>query len=515
MQSVAYIRVSTEEQVYGTSLESQYKACVKYAAEQGLVLPKANIFREEGESAKFLERTQLQNMLEFCKKNKGKIDYCIVWKVDRLARKSEYHHAIRAILFKYGIKLRSVTEPIGDDPMGNLMEGILASFAQFDNDIRTARTTSGMRARTQQGGWPHAAPYGYIKTRMPSGASSIMPDDTTAPIMKELLERFSTGAYTIKQTKDLAEEMGVLTRGGKTYVLQSIINLIQNPLYAGFVSSTYTNGEYVKGLHTALITPTTHYKIKAIISGKYKKNSRQAEESWPLRGGFIKCGYCNHPLTGSAPKGRSKSYPKYACMRCRVSPDKLSVSSSRDDVHQAFKELLKEIKPSPKVAELFKQAVLKRWQNEYKEALEYAQRIDGELSALKAKKSRVIDLYIDNKLDDKQKTAKLSALDDEIADFELKKTSATEEVADKEQVVDAALMLLARSDEFWNLGSLQVRKQLQDLIFPAGLSYTFGQGFGTVKVNSSYLLIKDLLKKDVKNSSLVGLAGLEPATNRL
>jgi hypothetical protein len=54
--------------------------------------------------------------------------------------------------------------------------------------------------------------------------------------------------------------------------------------------------------------------------------------------------------------------------------------------------------------------------------------------------------YIDNKLDDTQKSAKLNALDDEIADFELKKASATEEVTDKEQVVVAALMLITRSD---------------------------------------------------------------------
>lgn len=127
-----------------------------------------DVFREEGVSAKIINRPELSSMIEYCARNKGKITHCIVWKVDRLARKSEYHHVIKAKLAALGVKLVSVTEPIGDDPIGNLMDGMLAAFAQFDNDVRTARTTGGMRARTMQGGWPHAAPYGLKGARTPS-----------------------------------------------------------------------------------------------------------------------------------------------------------------------------------------------------------------------------------------------------------------------------------------------------------------------------------------------------------
>jgi CRP-like cAMP-binding protein len=36
-----------------------------------------------------------------------------------------------------GISLRSATEPIDDTATGKLMEGVLAAFAQFDNDVRS------------------------------------------------------------------------------------------------------------------------------------------------------------------------------------------------------------------------------------------------------------------------------------------------------------------------------------------------------------------------------------------
>lgn len=138
MKAVAYIRVSTEDQVQGTSLDSQRNACIKYAADNEIDLPIENVFREEGVSAKLIDRPKLAALLDYCAKNKGQVTHCIIWKVDRLARKSEYHHIIKAQLAKFGVKLVSVTEPISDDPMGNLMEGMLAAFAQFDNEIRAA-----------------------------------------------------------------------------------------------------------------------------------------------------------------------------------------------------------------------------------------------------------------------------------------------------------------------------------------------------------------------------------------
>jgi hypothetical protein len=236
-------------------------------------------------------------MLEYCAKNKGKIHQCIVWKVDRLARRSEYHHIIKAQLAKLGVKLVSVTEPIGDDPTGNLMESMLAAFAQFDNDIRTLRTTSGMKARTAQGGWPHDAPYGYAKSRTASGITYCVPDAGTAPIMVELLNKFATGHYTVKQLAGLAYELGVRNKKGGKRGWQAIKNLVVNPLYAGIIQTKFTNGERIKGLHEALISEHLHYRIIAIINGDIKKYSKQAELDWPLRGGFLKHA-CGKAVTG-------------------------------------------------------------------------------------------------------------------------------------------------------------------------------------------------------------------------
>ena len=62
---------------------------------------------------------------------------------------------------------------------------------------------------------------------------------------------------------------------------------------------------------------------------------------------------------------------------------------------------------------------------------------------------------------------------------------------------------------------LQIQKRVQRIIFPEGLSYDFEKGFGTVKVNESYLLINKIAGEPAINSIVVATSGLEPLTSGL
>src|SRR3989344_5557803 len=166
MKGIIYTRVSSDAQVLGTSLDDQEARCYKYCADNDIEV--LRLFKEEGESAKTIDRKMLLESMEFCRKNKGKIDAFVVWKVDRFARNAEDHFAVRKILLDYGVSLRSVTEPIGENPSEKLFETMLAGFAEFDNAIRKQRCSNGMLARLRQGIYPWKPPIGY----KPLGAKS-------------------------------------------------------------------------------------------------------------------------------------------------------------------------------------------------------------------------------------------------------------------------------------------------------------------------------------------------------
>ena len=61
--AVIYVRVSSDEQVNGTSLDQQEAQCRKYCKEKGFEV--VAFFREEGVSAKTINRKEFIRSIEF------------------------------------------------------------------------------------------------------------------------------------------------------------------------------------------------------------------------------------------------------------------------------------------------------------------------------------------------------------------------------------------------------------------------------------------------------------------
>ena len=516
MECVAYVRVSTDEQVLGTSLDMQQKACFDFAKAQGWKLPKENIFRDEGESAKATNRPQLLAMLEFCRQHKGSVEKCIVWKLDRFARNSDDHVMIRSILRKNGVSLVSVTEAIDDSPTGKLMETVLSGFAQFDNEVRTFRTTEGMKKRLEQGGWPHDAPVGYVKDRTPQNITTIAPHPEMGPKLKLFLETFSTGQYTVKQAADLAYELGIRNGKGGKRTWQTVENTLKNPIYAGYIQSKYTNGNRYVGLHKALISEATFDKNQRIMAGKHRVNNRNDESEYPLRRDFLRCGYCGSYVTGSAPRGASGNrYPRYGCMYCKSSILDKKVSISSEKVHDEFMNILKRVQYKEGRLKLFKHIVLERWCDEYDEALKSAHQINKELESLRTERSQTIRKFTKDEITFADKEAAITDIDADIANFMKKKIEADEYADQKEQIVDNAMLFIKDPSDFWNRAPVQIQKSVQRTLFPHGLTYDFENGFGTIELNESYLLLQRIPDLSNKNPIVVAPGGLEPPTSGL
>src|SRR5216117_234381 len=204
--AVIYIRVSTKEQTENLSLSTQLKACEEYCERQGFEILAR--FREEGESAKTADRTELQKLLQYCRLHKGRVQFVVVFNLTRFAREKYDHFALRAHLKSLGISLRSATEPIDDTSTGKLMEGVLAAFAQFDNDVRSDRTRAGMRAALELGRWTFLAPIGYLNAPRSNGAS-LMVDPERGPLVRRAFEEFGTGRFTQEEVRATVTRLGL------------------------------------------------------------------------------------------------------------------------------------------------------------------------------------------------------------------------------------------------------------------------------------------------------------------
>ena len=74
--AVIYVRVSTKEQTENLSLPTQIRACEEYCRREGYEVLER--FKEEGESAKTTDRTELQNLLKYCRTHKGRVHFVVV-----------------------------------------------------------------------------------------------------------------------------------------------------------------------------------------------------------------------------------------------------------------------------------------------------------------------------------------------------------------------------------------------------------------------------------------------------
>ena len=315
MRAVIYCRVSTKEQVKNLSLPTQLKACRDYSQRHGFDV--AAVFEDAGESAKTTGRLGFQRLLQYCRDNKGRVQFVVVFNVTRFSRNAHDHAVVRALLHRLGVTLRSVNEPIGDDSVGRLTENMLAAIAQFDNDSKAERTKAGMLTALQRGHWTWRAPLGYLNGNKRLGEPSLRPDPERAALISRAYELAASGEHAVADLLRMVTALGLVTRKGRPLSRQTFGKMLRNPIYAGFLDVPGFGLKGVRGDFQPLIPDTLFGRVQAVLARSTGPSQHHLSNPlFPLRR-FVVCDACSTALTGSAPRGRSKRYSYYHCRRCK------------------------------------------------------------------------------------------------------------------------------------------------------------------------------------------------------
>jgi DNA invertase Pin-like site-specific DNA recombinase len=471
MNAVIYCRVSSKEQVDGTSLESQELACREYAARNHLDVSK--VFVERGESAKFADRTQLLELLAFCRDRTNSVDCLLVWKVDRLARNVGDHFSIKASLLKQNIRVVSVTEPIDAKPEGKLLETILAGFAQFDNDLRAARTVQGMRRKLQEGLFPWRAPLGYRTVTL--GDKKTAPDEPNQPAFRLLQGAwtdFATGRYMKVEILRQLTSRGLRTQAGKPLSKQSLDNIFTDPYYAGILRDPWSGAEY-PGRHLPMIDRATFEKVQRMLGRSLAAvPHKSVRPDFPLRV-FVRCANCEGHLTGSFSRGRSRLYPYYHC--CIKTCDAHG-NYPLDRVHSEFLSFLDEVSPDAHAIERLKRNVSRTAETWTEGNRMLSEKRALEIKRIKDQQRQLIRMKMDQLITDEEFVLQRSALTARLGELEAQQV---EQAFDADAIIGniericAPLMDLGAA---WQSVAVEFQRRFQLLALPSG--YVFG-GVGT------------------------------------
>lgn len=287
-----YVRVSTQRQGEGVSLEAQKDAIESYAKKRGLRMAG---WYEETVTASKTGRPEFNKMVTNLKR--GKAQGFIVHKIDRSARNytdwGEVHK-----LADSGIEIHVATENLDFGTRGGrLSADIQAVFAADYSRNLSDEVRKGQRKQIDLGLYPFRSPIGY---RSQGKAELKVPDPAYAPFIKLAFELYASGEYSLRSLQKEMKRRGLRSKNGRDVSRSSLEKILENPFYCGTVHLKRSGYTY-KGKHKALISASLFERVQRIKSGKTGKKTTKHNHTFR---GLFHCAQCTSLLTGELQKGK-------------------------------------------------------------------------------------------------------------------------------------------------------------------------------------------------------------------
>ncbi len=150
LRAALYLRVSTARQAeHDVSIPDQKRQGEAYCASRGYEL--VETFIEAGASATNDRRPEFQRMIEAGTSKPARFDIVVVHSFSRFFRDHfELEFYVRK-LAKNGVKLVSITQEMGDDPMHVMMRQIMALFDEYQSKENAKHVLRAMNENARQG----------------------------------------------------------------------------------------------------------------------------------------------------------------------------------------------------------------------------------------------------------------------------------------------------------------------------------------------------------------------------
>lgn len=268
-----YSRVSTNRQAEeGYSIEEQEESLIFQCKSRGI--DNYKLYTDAGFSGGDLNRPQIQTLINDIQN--GKIEKVMVKKLDRLSRSQKDTLYLLEDVFKTnGVTLISINDGLDTgikNGLGDLLIGILSSFAQYERETIKDRTRTGMRKRVEKGLWMGGGrtPLGYdydIK-------KGILVPNSDANRVRKAYALYIEGLSPSRIAS-------ILRFSGERVVVQ----LLKRKSNCGYI--VYNGIEY-KGNHESIVSEEIYNKAMELMKSK----SINRTSSTFLLTGLIYCGVC-------------------------------------------------------------------------------------------------------------------------------------------------------------------------------------------------------------------------------
>ena len=312
--AAVYIRVSTEDQAReGFSLGEQKEKLLQLCAFKGYEVFK--IYEDAGISAKDMEhRPAFQEMLSDMKK--GKINYIVAYKLDRVTRSVRDLEELISVLKQYNCFLVCDRDDVNTSTAnGRFFVRMLTVLSQLEIEIVSERTKFGLNGAIKSGHLPGVLPLGYKK----DGNKKTIIDEATKPVIERIFKMYLEGKSFQQISNIFNEEELLHPKKWKDTTIQKIID---NKIYVGDYE------QYKRIAKNKQIEPVVYMNVvEPIISRamweecqhqKEKNQRTYTRDRVYLFFQKIKCPTCAKIMKCKGSGGKKRKYMYYNCEKCHL-----------------------------------------------------------------------------------------------------------------------------------------------------------------------------------------------------
>jgi site-specific DNA recombinase len=329
LRAALYLRVSTARQAeHDVSIPDQKRQGEAYCQSRGYQL--VETFVEPGASATNDRRPEFQRMIEAGTSKPAPFDVVVVHSFSRFFRDHFEPEFYVRKLAKNGVKLLSITQEMGDDPMHVMMRQIMALFDEYQSKENAKHVIRALKENARQGFWNGSLPpIGYRTVAAETRGAKVKKKLEIDPLHAEtvrLIYRLAlhgggtTGQMGVKNIVSYLNRNRIFTRDGGRWGIGQVHHILTRRIYMGeheFNKRSKTKA--LKSVSEVVVIPVppiidreTFDAVQALLKARNPKVTPARVVSGPtMLTGLIHCAKCGGAMTIRTGKGGRYRY--YAC----------------------------------------------------------------------------------------------------------------------------------------------------------------------------------------------------------
>jgi len=390
MKAILLARVSSREQEEGQSIPAQVRRLTEYALKKNLSIENTIQLTESSTKE---TRKQFDALISSIKKRKESVAL-VTDTVDRLQRSFRETPLLDELRKQGKIELHFLREGLVVSKESNS-----AQLLQWDIGVLFAssyvRQHSDNIKRSLEQGWKNGewfslAPFGYKRITLPDGKKNIIIDQSKSHFVVKMFQLYASGTHSLGTIAEAMRSEGLTTSKGHRIAISKIERILKNPFYHGIM---LVKGRLFPHKYEPIISKELFQIVQNALTQRGKAPVQFAAKPILLRG-LIKCQHCGCTVTGDVKK---KKYTYYSCNNSKNICRRKWIREEK--LLAPMLEYLDRLYLSDEQINDITQFLREAHQQEHITFQKEQSNTHRDLSRVKIRISKLIDMHLDGKID--------------------------------------------------------------------------------------------------------------------